>query len=41
MQLFKKMTDQYDKLMTRKAFMEQYRKEAMFRDSLDEFDESR
>lgn len=35
------MTDQYDKLMTRKAFMEQYRKEALFRDSLDEFDESR
>jgi tubulin gamma len=35
------MTDQYDKLMQRKAFMENYRKEAMFRDSLEEFDDSR
>lgn len=35
------MTDQYDKLMQRKAFMDQYRKEAMFKDSLEEFDDSR
>jgi len=35
------MTDQYDKLMQRKAFMENYRKESMFRDSLEEFDDSR
>lgn len=27
--------------MTRKAFMDQYRKYPMFSDSLDEFDESR
>jgi hypothetical protein len=32
------MSDQYDKLMTRKAFMEQYRKFPMFSDTLDEFD---
>lgn len=35
------MTDQYDKLKQRNAFMDQYRKEPMFRDSLDEFDDSR
>jgi len=35
------MADQYDKLMQRKAFMETYRKESMFQDSLDEFDDSR
>lgn len=35
------MADQYDKLMQRKAFMEQYRKESMFQDSLEEFDDSR
>lgn len=35
------MGDQYDKLMTRRAFMEQYKKYPMFADNLDEFDESR
>ena len=35
------MGDQYDKLMTRKAFMEQYKKFSMFSDNLDEFDDSR
>lgn len=35
------MGDQYDKLKQRNAFMETYKKEPMFRDSLDEFDDSR
>ena len=35
------MAEQYDKLIQRKAFMETYRKEAIFQDNLDEFDESR
>jgi tubulin gamma len=35
------MGEQYDKLMQRKAFMDTYRKEKMFMDSLDEFDDSR
>jgi tubulin gamma len=39
--LFKRMGEQYDKLMQRKAFMDTYRKEKMFMDSLDEFDDSR
>lgn len=39
--LFKRMGDQYDKLKQRNAFMETYKKEPMFRDSLDEFDDSR
>lgn len=41
MQLFKRMGDQFDKLMTRRAFMEQYKKYPLFSDNLDEFDESR
>ncbi|RUS30461.1 Tubulin/FtsZ, GTPase domain-containing protein [Jimgerdemannia flammicorona] len=39
--LFKRTCDQYDRLRRRNAFLEQYRKETMFSDSLDEFDESR
>lgn len=35
------MADQYDKLKQRNAFMDTYRKEEMFRDSLEEFDDSR
>jgi tubulin gamma len=39
--LFKKTCEQYDRLRKRNAFMDQYRREAMFSDSLDEFDASR
>ena len=39
--LFKRTCDQYDRLRKRNAFLDQYRKEAMFADSLDEFDNSR
>ena len=39
--LFKRTCDQYDKFRKRNAFLDQYKKEAMFADSLDEFDESR
>ena len=35
------MADQYDKLKQRNAFMETYKKEAIFRDNMDEFDDSR
>lgn len=41
LQLFKRTCDQYDRLRRRNAFLEQYRKEPMFSDNLDEFDESR
>lgn len=40
-QLLKKMTDQYDRLRKRNAFLEQYKKEPMFENSFEEFDESR
>lgn len=40
-QLFKRTVDQYDKLRKRSAFLEQYRREPMFADNLDEFDSSR
>lgn len=39
--LFKKTCEQYDRLRKRNAFMDQYRREAMFSDNLDEFDSSR
>lgn len=39
--LFKRTCDQYDKLRKRNAFLEQYRKYAMFADDLDEFNDSR
>lgn len=39
--LFKKTCEQYDRLRKRNAFMDQYRREAMFSDSLDEFDSAR
>ena len=35
------MLDQYDRLRKRNAFMEMYKKEKMFEDSLDEFDIAR
>ncbi|XP_063357784.1 tubulin gamma-1 chain-like [Cydia amplana] len=39
--LFDRCLQQYDKLRKREAFIDVFRKEPMFRDSLDEFDESR
>ncbi len=39
--LFGRTVSQYDRLRKRNAFLEQYRKESMFSDSLDEFDSSR
>lgn len=35
------MLSQYDKLRKREAFLEQFRKQAMFQDSLEELDVSR
>jgi hypothetical protein len=40
-QLFKRMLDQYDRLRKRNAFLEQYKKEKMFENGLEEFDDSR
>ncbi|CAE8614907.1 unnamed protein product [Polarella glacialis] len=40
-QLFDRCVKQYDKLRSRNAFLENYRQEAMFSDSLDEFDHAR
>ena len=39
--LFEKALRDYDKLKKRDAFLDQFKKEAMFNDNLDEFDESR
>ncbi|KAJ3031595.1 UNVERIFIED_CONTAM: gamma-tubulin [Siphonaria sp. JEL0065] len=39
--LFKRTCDQYDRLRKRNAFLDQYKKEAMFSDGLEEFDSSR
>jgi len=39
--LFERVLRDYDKLRKREAFIDQFRKEAMFADSLDEMDESR
>ncbi|KAI0231526.1 Tubulin gamma-1 chain [Lamellibrachia satsuma] len=39
--LFMRTIQQFDKLRKREAFLEQFRKEEMFRDSLDEFEASR
>ncbi len=35
------MAEQFDKLIKRNAFMEQYKKEQMFRESNQEFEDSR
>jgi len=35
------MLDQYDRLRKRNAFLDQYKKEKMFENGFDEFDESR
>lgn len=39
--LFERVLQQYDKLRKREAFLEQFRKEKMFEDNLDELDNSR
>ncbi|XP_035206909.1 tubulin gamma-1 chain [Stegodyphus dumicola] len=39
--LFERTLRQYDKLRKREAFLEQFRKESMFQDNLDELDNSR
>ncbi|PSR88865.1 hypothetical protein PHLCEN_2v5014 [Hermanssonia centrifuga] len=39
--LFKRMIDQFDRLKKRNAFMEQYKKEKMFENGLEEFDDAR
>jgi tubulin gamma len=39
--LFKRTCDQYDRLKKRNAFLDQYKKMDMFKDNLDEFDDSR
>ena len=41
MQLFKRITVQFDKLYRRKAFFEQYKAQAPFADGFGEFDEAR
>lgn len=40
-QLFQRTLQQYDKLRKREAFLEQFRKEEIFKDNLDELDSSR
>jgi len=35
------MLDQYDRLRKRNAFLEQYKKEKMFENGFEEFDDSR
>lgn len=39
--LFNRALQQYDKLRKREAFLEQFRKEKMFEENLDELDNSR
>ncbi|KAJ3539236.1 hypothetical protein NMY22_g4827 [Coprinellus aureogranulatus] len=39
--LFKRMNDQFDRLRSRKAFLDQYKREKIFENSLDEFDDAR
>lgn len=40
-QLFRRTLDQYSKLRKRNAFIDQYRKETIFENDLDEFDDSK
>jgi tubulin gamma len=40
-QLFQRNLNQFDKLRKREAFLEQFKKEALFQDSLEELDSSR
>lgn len=39
--MFKRTLDQYDRLRKRNAFLDQYRREAIFEHGLEEFDSSR
>ena len=39
--MFERTLHQYDKLRKREAFIDQFRKEQIFKDNLDEFDNSR
>ncbi|RKO95867.1 tubulin C-terminal domain-like protein, partial [Caulochytrium protostelioides] len=39
--LFRRTVDQYDRLRKRNAFLEQYKRERIFSDGLEEFDSSR
>lgn len=39
--LFQRCLTQYDKLMRRKAFLDNYEQHAMFKDDLSEFEDSR
>jgi tubulin gamma len=40
-QLFERLLKQYDKIKRRNAFLDNYRKEPMFADGFEEFDDSR
>lgn len=40
-QLFKRIVEQYKQLWKRNAFLENYKKEPIFKDSMDEFEDSR
>ena len=40
-ELFERLLNQYDRIKSRNAFLDNYRREAVFQDSLDEFDQSR
>ena len=40
-ELFERLLKQYDKIKSRNAFLDNYRREAVFQHSLDEFDHSR
>jgi tubulin gamma len=40
-ELFDRLLNQYDRIRSRNAFLDNYRKEPMFADSLDEFDHAR
>ena len=40
-QLFKRMIDQFDRLKRRNAFLEQSKKEKIFENGLEEFDDAR
>lgn len=39
--LFKRIVEKYNKMRTKGAFLDNYRKEKMFSDNLDEFDDSK
>lgn len=39
--MFERALTQYDKLRKREAFLDQFKKEEMFKDNLDELDNSR